>query len=290
MRDYLSRSAAGAVPLILAALAGQAFIPDTASLSANGGDPVDGYGTVAIADQDAAETMWQNRQWRVNAGLVLDARAASHAIRTHADGDRIRFELRDTVLDRSPRDTPDTRRAELSGSLRGDKRRLRNGVPLWGAMLFRHHAWSDPEGMQALTGGIYGQIHMGSGFGGSPALAFRRDRNGLFVITTRGQHDRKGTVHFARPVSFDSPHDLVYRVVLHPTDGSLHVWLDGEPVLQRDRISVGHANAESYWNIGLYFSGGIAGTVKAEYAGHIYPSSGNLRARVAKPLVWPEER
>ncbi len=277
------------VPAILAALLSSGCNEEAAALLANGPDrPAATYEAIVITGEAAAaETLWLGRRWRVNAAPALDPRA-SHAIRTYSDRTRIRFELRDSDIDRAPRDSRGTRRAELSGSLRGDKRRLPNGVPLWGAMLFRHHAWPDPEGMKALTGGVYGQIHMGSDFGGSPALAFRRNRDGLFLITTRGQHDEAGTVHYARAVSFDAPHDLVYRVVLHPTEGSLSVWLDGARIVHRERISIGHANAQSYWNFGLYFSGGIAGTVTAEYAAHVYPAPEDLRDRAAQPLGWPQ--
>lgn len=259
---------------------------EPASPSATG--TVEGYHPITIAAGPGAETQWQGRTWRVNAGAVLDE-ALSYAVQSDADQARIRFELRDTARDRSPRDTPDTRRAELSGSLYGDRGRLPNGVPLWGAMLFRHHAWSDPAAMRALTGGVYGQIHMGSRVGGSPALAFRRSREGLFMVTTRGQHDEEGSVHLRQPLSFDAAHDLVYRVVLHPTEGSLAVWLDGALVVDQAGISIGHEDAGSYWNFGLYFSGGISGSVSAEYAAHVYPARADLLWRARAPLAWPQE-
>lgn len=271
---------------MLAALAVPGCGEDTAALLASEAPARGAYQPIAISDDPAAETIWQGRRWRVNAGPVFAPHTA-YAIQTDSDQTRIRFELRDSPNDRSPRDDSDTRRAELSGSLRGDRQRLPNGTMLWGAMQFRHHAWPDPAGMKALTGGVYGQIHMGSRFGGSPALAFRRNRDGLFVITTRGQYDPQGTTHFAEAVAFDVPHDLVYRVVLHPTSGSLSVWLDGKRIVAREGISIGHEHAESYWNFGLYFSGGIAGRVSAEYAGHVYPAPADLSARAANPVSWP---
>ena len=272
--------------IMLAALAVPGCGEEAAALLAREASQSGAYQPIAITSDRAAETRWQGRRWRVNAGPVFDPQTA-YAIQTDPDQTRIRFELRNGPNDRSPRDDAGTRRAELSGSLRGDRQRLPNGTPLWGAMQFRHHAWSDPTGMKALTGGVYGQIHMGSGFGGSPALAFRRNRDGLFVITTRGQYDPAGTTHFAEAVSFDEAHDLVYRVVLDPIAGSLSVWLDGRRIVAREGISIGHDNAESYWNFGLYFSGGIAGRVSAEYAGHVYPAPASLAARAASPLRWP---
>jgi hypothetical protein len=276
------RAAASMLAVLLAPGCGE----EAAALLASDAPPRGVYQPIAITNDPSAETIWQGRRWRVNAGPVFDPQTA-YAIQTDPDQTRIRFELRNSPQDRSPRDDSDTRRAELSGSLRGDLQRLPNGTMLWGAMQFRHHAWPDPAGMKALTGGVYGQIHMGSRFGGSPALAFRRNRDGLFVITTRGQYDPQGTTHFAGAVAFDVPHDLVYRIVLHPTSGSLSVWLDGKRIVARERISIGHEYAESYWNFGLYFSGGIAGRVSAEYAGHVYPAPADLGARAASPVSWP---
>lgn len=233
-----------------------------------------------------AQTRWSERTWRVNAGSVQHGDLA-YAVQSDKSGDVVCFELRDSDRDRSPNDAPSVRRAELSGSLYSDKRRLANALPLWGAMSFRHHAWTDPDAMRQHTGGVYGQIHMGSQFGGSPALAFRRTRDGLFRITTRGQHDTGGTVRYEAPLSFDESHDLVYRLVLHPVRGSLAVWLDGKQIINIKDISIGHESAQSYWNLGLYFSGGIDGRVIAEYANHRYPSPAALAQRAARPEPWP---
>jgi len=104
-------------------------------------------------------------------------------------GSRARFEVRPGPTDRRQDDRAGILRSELSGSLKGDRTRLPNGVPLWGAFSFIHHRWSDRAGMANTTGGVHGQVHIGQSFGGSPALAFRRDPKGNFLITTRGESD-----------------------------------------------------------------------------------------------------
>ncbi|MHA6332680.1 heparin lyase I family protein [Qipengyuania sp. CAU 1752] len=245
-----------------------------------------GFRAIGIAALPEAEAFWSGRIWRANAGSVQHGDLA-YAVQTDPSGEVIRFELRNSDRDRSPNDAPSVRRAELSGSLYGDKQRLVNATPLWGAFSFRHHAWTDPDAMRRHTGGVYGQIHMGSQFGGSPALAFRRTSDGLFRITTRGQHDTGGTVRYEAPLSFDESHDLTYRIVIHPYRGSLAVWLDGKQVIDSENISIGHESAQSYWNLGLYFSGGIDGRVIAEYANHRYPSPVSLAQRAVRPEHWP---
>ena len=197
--------------------------------------------------------------------------------------DRARFEIRPTPLDRAAKDGPDKRRSELHCT----RNRLPNGVPLWGAMSFNHHRWSDPAGMaQGGWGGVHGQIHMGK-FGGSPALAFRRTREGRFLVTTRGQFDDGNNKRWTAPVSFNEPHDLVYRVLLHPTQGELDVWLDGRHVVNVTGAAIGSERGGSSWCIGCYSSGGISCPIVAEYANHAFPSERDLTARIARPPRWP---
>lgn len=273
---------------IALALAGCTGVSGSDTIScASGGNLAEGtYRSVGAGRLAPAEVEWAGRRWRLNSGAT-NHEGMAHAVSIGEDGHRIRFELRDSEADKSPKDSRGTRRVELSGSLYGDKRRLPNSEELWGAYSFRHHSWQDPAAMRALTGGVYGQVHMGSRFGGSPALAFRRTRDGNFRITTRGEFDREGSIRYEAPLSFDEVHDLVYRLVLHPTDASLTVWLDGERIVEAADASIGHSNAESYWSLGLYFSGGVAGPVVAEYANHVYPESRSLHARIGQPPCWP---
>lgn len=232
------------------------------------------------------EVTFGNRKWRVNSGATYIT-DMGHSIRRSASGNRIRIELRNTTNDKTASDTSKVRRAELSGSLYGDATRLPNGQSLWGAFSTRHAPWADPIGMKALTGGVYGQIHMGSTFGGSPAVAFRRKSDGRFRITTRGEFDTAGTIRYEAPVSFGEVHDIVYNVVLHPVSGALRVWIDGVRVVNIANVSIGHRNAESYWNFGAYFSGGVTSPVIAEYANHVYPSTTSQSARIFSRPVWP---
>jgi len=196
--------------------------------------------------------------------------------------DMARFEIRPTPNDRAAKDSPNKRRSELHCT----KNRLPNGVPLWGAMTFNHHRWSDPAGMARGWGGVHGQIHMGKA-GGSPALAFRRNRDGRLMVTSRGEADDGNQRRWIGPVSFDEPHDLVYRVLLHPTQGELDVWLDGERLVNITGASIGSRLGGSYWCIGCYYSGGISNPIVAEFANHEFPSPKSLSARISRPSAWP---
>lgn len=239
------------------------------------------YASTLVDGLTPPQIDWAGRPWRVNMGSSWNP-GMDHCLQVA--GGKARFELRNTLLDKSKADNDASamRRAELSGSLYGDPVRLPNGVPLWGGFTTKHHAWADPVGMRALSGGVYGQIHMGSKFGGSPALAFRRDDDGTLKITTRGENNTSGTTQFQGPLSFDKAHDIVFCVTLHETAGGLQVWIDGAPVIDVSGKSIGHSNAEHYWNLGLYFSGGITCPVVAEYANHVYPAPGSLIMRIAR--------
>lgn len=226
---------------------------------------------------------WSDRSWRSNMGSAWHA-GMHHCFQYTRSS--ARFELRDTIFDRSPKDPAYKRRSELSGSLYGNPRRLPNGVQLWGAMQFNHHPWEDSQGMAERHGGIHGQIHIGNRFGGSPAVAFRRTSGGDFQITTRGEFDRDGTVRWRGAVPFGTAHDLVYSVVLHETAGTLRVWLDGVELVAIEAQSIGTHHGDSYWNVGCYYAGGITCPVVAEFANHIYPGTAELSRRVAHPPRW----
>ena len=207
---------------------------------------------------------WGGRKWRAN---VASAHFEGHDHALRIAGSRARFEVR-------PDDTPMEskewkRRAELSGSIYGDATRLPNGVLLSGSFVTSHRAW--PEGMDTTWGMVFGQIHMGSKVGGSPALAFRRHQTSDLRITTRGENDMEGSEVYRGPLSFDEDHLFAYEVLLHETDAVLRVWVDDQQVVDLSGVSIGHSAADSYWNVGIYASGGVTGPVVAEYDRHIYP-------------------
>lgn len=229
---------------------------------------------------------WAGRYWRVAAGSSMTPNM-DHTLRVGSRGRKMRFEIRNTDSDNAGTDSSGVRRAELSGSLRSDPTRLPNGAPLWGGMSFNHHGWADPAGMSTLMGGVYGQIHIGSRFGGSPAVAFRRTKRGQFRVTTRGEYDTAGSVRYEAPLGFDQVHHLVYRVVLDPHRGSLTVWLDGAKIVDVADASIGSSHAQSYFNLGLYFSGGITSPVVAEYGNVVYPTKAPLTNLVTSPPAWP---
>jgi hypothetical protein len=223
---------------------------------------------------------WDGQRWSADMGSTWNE-GMDHCFRFTER--KAWFEIRPTLLDRAEGDPPDKRRSELHCT----RTRLPNGVPLWGAMSFNHHRWSDPAGMAAQDrGGVHGQIHMGK-FGGSPAVAFRRTRDGQFLITTRGEHDPQNNRRWTGPVAFDQVHDLVYRVRLHPTEGELDVWLNGRRVVSLTRASIGSHLGGCYWCIGCYYSAGVTCPIVAEYASHEFPSARDLSARIAARPEWP---
>lgn len=223
---------------------------------------------------------WDGRKWRCAMGSTWN-RGMDHSLRL-APG-RARFEIREGQLNRGPADDAGKRRSEI----RFPKApRLPNAVPLWGAMSFVHHQWDDPAGMAANWGGVHGQLHIGSEFGGSPAVAFRRTRRGAFAITTRGERDSDGSLRYERPLPFDALHSLVYRVVLGPKDGALDVWLNGEAVVNVRGVSIGSSDAECYWSLGCYYSGGVSCPIIAEYGDHFYPGLADLNRRIRFKPDW----
>lgn len=256
-----------------------------------GGDdpaPVQEYISTLVNGKTPSPYFWGGRDWRVNAGSFW-TNNMDHSVMVSPAGKKVRLEIRNTSNDRSINDRSTKRRAELSGSIYGDPTRLRNGVSLWGAFSTKHLGWADPAGMDELAGGVYGQIHMGNTFGGSPAVAFRRRSDGTFRITTRGEFDTEGTTRYQAPLSFDQVHDVVYNLVLDPVKGSLKVWIDGSQVVNVSDVSIGSRHADSYWAMGVYFSRGITSPVVAEYANHVYPSVTSIAGRVQAPPPWPAD-
>jgi len=224
---------------------------------------------------------WAGRKWHCAAGSTWHP-GMDHCVRLK--GDKARFELRNTEFDRPNGDPVQKRRSELHFPR---PPRLPNEIPLWGAVSFIHHRWSDPLGMVKLMGGALGQIHMGSSFGGSPAVAFRRENTGAFAVTTSGEVGGRNVKRYEATLAFDRPHDVVYRVVLSPTQGSLVVWLNREKIVDLEGASIGSHFAESYWNLGCYFAGGVSCPVVAEFANLAYPSPDSLQGRTISTPSWP---
>lgn len=258
-------------------------IPASAPLARTAADDANyfAYHSTLVNGRTPPHVMWNGRKWRCAMGSTWHP-DMDHCLRLTAR--KARFEIRNSEFDRGPRDSADKRRSEL----RFPKRpRLPNEVPLWGAMSFIHHRWSDPAGMAKLAGGAHGQIHIGSEFGGSPAVAFRRSREGKFRVTTRGEQEPRNTVRYEADLAFDRVHDLVYRVVLSPTNGLLAVWLDRRQIVDLQGASIGSSHADCYWSFGCYYAGGVACPIVAEFANHVYPDIASLAGRIAAPPAWP---
>lgn len=209
--------------------------------------------------------VWNGRKW---SAAMQSTKVAGLDYCWRKTERRSRFEIR-----------PGETRSELHES----RTRLPNGVPMWGAFSYRDAPWPAAAGMRSGTGGCFTQMHWpGSG---SPAFAFRRGRNGTFVITTRGDGQRNERI-YDRPMSFGVAHDIVYRFVLGPK-GALDVWLDGNQILNF-RGPVGSAKPGCYWCIGAYYAGGTGGNVVVqEYGNHVFPTTASLANRAANPMPWP---
>ena len=251
----------------------------TACRAESGSRPARAYRSSLVDGYTPKRIDWDGYRWSADMGSTWNA-GMEHCFQS-GDGNA-RFELRPTARDRADKDKPDKRRSELHCT----KNRLPNGVPLWGAMSFNHHPWSDPAGMARGWGGLHGQIHMGK-FGGSPAVAFRRMGDGRLLVTTRGEFDDRNQKRWMARVSFGEPHDLVFRVLLDAIDGQLDVWLDGRRVVEIRRESIGSRVGGSYWCLGNYFAGGITCPVVAEFAHHEFPTVRDLSKRVANMPAWP---
>ena len=123
-------------------------------------------------------------------------------------------------------------------------------------MSFIDHQWDDPAGMAAGLGRRGSRaVSIGSTFGGSPQWRFVACVGVRFpAITTRGESAPENTRRYQGPLAFDQPHNMVYRVVPHPTNGALAVWLDGSEfstfMVLRSAPAMRHD-----WSIGCYYAG-----------------------------------
>ncbi len=209
--------------------------------------------------------IWNGRKW---SAAMQSTKIAGLDYCWRTTDNRSRFELRS---------------GETRSELHESRTKLPNGVSMWGAFTYMDRAWSNPAGMLAETGGCFVQMHWpGSG---SPAFAFRRGRDGKFVITTRGD-GQDNTKRYEAPMSFGLPHDIVYRFILGPK-GELDVWIDGNQILDF-RGPLGSATPGCYWCIGCYYAGGTGGnTVVQEYGNHVFPTTASLGSRVANIMRWP---
>lgn len=238
-----------------------------------------GYHSSLVNGLTPKRVDWAGYSWSADMGSAWNP-GMDHSFQ-YSDN-AARFEIDATPLDRGENDPPRKRRSELHCT----KTLLPNGVPLWGAMSFNHHGWSDPGGMAQLEGGAHGQVHMHK-FGGSPAVAFRRHGDGRFLVTTRGELDQKNNKRWIGQLPFNQVHDLVYRLLLDPSNGQLDVWLNGLRIVSLRAASIGSSVGGCYWCIGCYYGGGVTCPVVAEFANHEFPSQRDLARRITAAPAWP---
>ncbi|HWJ58068.1 MAG TPA: heparin lyase I family protein [Sphingomicrobium sp.] len=235
------------------------------------------YQSTLIGGFTPKYSSWLGQMWTVCTGSTW-AVNMDHCWRISQT--KSRFELHNTPQDRGGNDPSSKRRSEIH-----DKQHLlQNGVEYWGAATFLDHAYSDLAGMKAQkSGGSHMQMHMPNG--GSPAFAFRRFGDGQWGITTNPGGNVK---RYRQPLSFDVPHDVVYRFVPHPSNGQLDVWLDGQQVLSY-RGAIGGSENGYYPCYGLYYGSGITGSVIAEVANIAHPSTARLSGRITNRPGWPSK-
>jgi hypothetical protein len=239
----------------------------------------DSYSSTLVDGYTPQYPSWLGHTWKADMGSTWNS-GMDHCWRVA--GSKSRFELRNTTNDRGSGDPSSKRRSELHEN----KTRMPNGVAMWGAHSFVDHAWSDPSGMLANgSGGAHMQMHMPSG--GSPAFAFRRYKDGRFLITTNGDADSTSNhKRYIAALSFDQPHDLVYRFILDALKGELDVWLDGRHVVSLRGASIGSYTAGCYLCLGLYYGGGVTCPIVAEYGNFAFPATSSLLSRTTAPPRW----
>lgn len=272
-RDILMGAMAAGVALPMGSLSTSAFAQTVGgtynSTLVNGKTP---YYPFAWSDKT---------NWKVGSGSTWNT-GMDHSFRVNTARNKLRVEIRNTEKDKADGDKSGCRRSEIKGSVN----LLGNSIEYWGAFSFIHHPWADPVGMAKLYGGVHGQLHMGD-FGGSPAVAFRRHKDGDFLVTTRGQYNTSNTKRYKAPLAWGKAHDIVYRVKFHPTAGELDVWLNGVKIVSLRNQSIGSSKAGYHWQMGVYYSGGITCPVVAEYANQVYPRPGSLSSRITSRPAWP---
>lgn len=120
---------------------------------------------------------------------------------------------------------------------------------------------------------------------GHPALAFRREADRRFAITT--SDSTKNVRRYRAALSEDSVHDIVYRFTLDPKDGQADVWVDGAQILSIAGVPMGISQSGCYACYGLYY-GGIADGVAivSEYGNIAFPGPDDLSGRIGSPPAW----
>jgi len=238
----------------------------------------DGYSSSLVNGYTPNQPNWMGRIWAADMGSTWNA-SLDHCWRLTSS--RARYELHSTTQDRGSNDPTTKRRTELHAN----KYPLPNGVQLWGAYSFIDHSWADPAGMKLLGGGSHMQMHMPAG--GSPAFAFRRYKDGRFSVTTNGDNDPiSNNRRYLAALSFDQPHDIVYRFVIDPMHGALDVWLDGNHIVSLWDASIGTATPGCYSCYGLYYGSGVSCPVVTEQGNIVFPSTTSLASRITARPAW----
>jgi hypothetical protein len=65
------------------------------------------------------------------------------------------------------------------------------------------------------------------------------------------------------------------------------VWLNREKIVDLERTPIGSSVAESYFNVGSYYAGGVTCPIIAEFANLVYPAPEALLRRTTVTPAWP---
>lgn len=221
---------------------------------------------------------FNGRSWAVD-GSPVNADGLDHCLRLSGRRERIRFEHRQT----DPND-----RTELDSQLT-----LPHSTTLWGAMTVIAESFVKPDSIAAGSGVVFYQTHAGAG-GGSPSFALRRKQNGNLHITRSTPAGDQNVSLYDQPLSFDEPHDFVWRQVINATNGSIEVWLDGVKIVDVSGVPVGATDNTGYAKFGAYAAGGIGtdpdAKVAFQFANVECTRSGiDLASRISAAPTWPQD-
>jgi hypothetical protein len=191
-----------------------------------------------------------------------------HPIQKSGGNERLRLEIHNNNLNNDDDDREYKRRVGINAS----EQKFTRGVGYWGALSFLHESWSDPEGMDDpdLSGGLFIQMHSGPE-GGSPAIAFRRFRDGDLMITyTYWEVDPLFTSRSIASLTRSGETVTVTTSVAHGFDAG-------------DRVAIAGATPSGYngtWQ--MLTASGSTFTFNCEDDTLTTPASGTMTATVVK--------
>ncbi|AOG12727.1 heparin lyase I family protein [Agrobacterium sp. RAC06] len=247
----------------------------------------DYYPILKPSGLSTSRTSWLGLTIGVHTGAV-SFQDMPYSLQQSIDKTKLRFELRDTVMDRRPNDPEYKRRAEVFWSTLVGNASLRYGTEYWTAMQFKFATPTDPVGLGSRNI-VIDQIP-DQDLPGSPILSTRFVGGNLRIVTRAASDKNFGTVRYDQPILTDVVHDLVRRVVLGES-GKIDVWLDGIQIVGLTDIPIGQSGGSLPLvpKMGLYAPSGVSGIVSCEFANYAFWGTVSLQSRISSPPDWPKD-